>query len=44
MRLAVVDTEDARFWRHGGVDWLAVARAAARGVERRNGKPDILEA
>ena len=30
MRLAVVDTEDARFWRHGGVDWLAVARAAAR--------------
>jgi penicillin-binding protein 1A len=26
MRLAVVDTEDARFWRHGGVDWLAVAR------------------
>jgi penicillin-binding protein 1A len=29
MRLAVVDTEDARFWRHGGVDWLTVARAAA---------------
>ena len=35
MRLAVVDTEDARFWRHGGVDWLAVARAAARDLERR---------
>src|SRR5918994_1744236 len=34
MRLAVVDTEDAR-WRHGGVDWLAVARAAARDLERR---------
>jgi penicillin-binding protein 1A len=34
MRLAVVDTEDARFWRHGGVDWLAVARAAARDLER----------
>jgi hypothetical protein len=31
---AVVDTEDARFWRHGGVDWLAVARAAARDLER----------
>ena len=39
MRLAVVDTEDARFWRHGGVDWLAVARAAAtpgRGVALRS--------
>ena len=35
MRLAVVDTEDARFWRHGGVDWLAVARAALRDLERR---------
>src|SRR5918995_4012830 len=35
MRLAVVDTEDARFWRHGGVDWLAVAPAAARDLERR---------
>jgi membrane peptidoglycan carboxypeptidase len=35
VRLAVVDTEDARFWRHGGVDWLAVARAAARDLERR---------
>ena len=35
MRLAVVDTEDARFWRHGGVDWPAVARAAARDLERR---------
>jgi penicillin-binding protein 1A len=35
MRLAVVDTEDARFWRHGGVDWVAVARAAARDLERR---------
>ena len=35
MRLAAVDTEDARFWRHGGVDWLAVARAAARDLERR---------
>jgi membrane peptidoglycan carboxypeptidase len=35
MRLAVVDTEDARFWRHGGVDWLAVARAAARDLDRR---------
>ena len=35
MRLAVVDTEDARFWRHGGVDWLAVARAAARDLQRR---------
>jgi membrane peptidoglycan carboxypeptidase len=35
LRLAVVDTEDARFWRHGGVDWLAVARAAARDLERR---------
>ena len=35
MRLAVVDTEDARFWWHGGVDWLAVARAAARDLERR---------
>jgi membrane peptidoglycan carboxypeptidase len=35
MRLAVVDTEDARFWTHGGVDWLAVARAAARDLERR---------
>jgi len=35
MRLTVVDTEDARFWRHGGVDWLAVARAAARDLERR---------
>jgi penicillin-binding protein 1A len=35
MRLAVVDTEDARFWGHGGVDWLAVARAAARDLERR---------
>jgi penicillin-binding protein 1A len=34
MRLAVVDTEDARFWRHHGVDWLAVARAAARDLER----------
>jgi membrane peptidoglycan carboxypeptidase len=34
MRLAVVDTEDARFWRHAGVDWLAVARAAARDLER----------
>jgi hypothetical protein len=34
MRLAVVDTEDARFWRHGGVDWLAVARVAARDLER----------
>jgi penicillin-binding protein 1A len=33
MRVAVVDTEDARFWRHGGVDWLAVARAAARDLE-----------
>ena len=32
MRVAVVDTEDARFWRHGGVDWLAV-RAAARDLE-----------
>jgi membrane carboxypeptidase/penicillin-binding protein len=21
-------------WRHGGVDWLAVARAAARDLER----------
>jgi penicillin-binding protein 1A len=37
MRLAVVDTEDARFWRHGGVDWLAVARAAARDLERGAG-------
>jgi penicillin-binding protein 1A len=35
MRVAVVDTEDARFWRHGGVDWLAVARAAARDLEHR---------
>jgi membrane peptidoglycan carboxypeptidase len=35
MRLAVVDTEDARFWRHHGVDWLAVARAALRDLERR---------
>src|SRR5829696_6099283 len=35
LRLAVVDTEDARFWRHGGVDWLAVVRAAARDLERR---------
>jgi penicillin-binding protein 1A len=35
MRLAVVATEDARFWRHGGVDWLAVARAAGRDLERR---------
>jgi penicillin-binding protein 1A len=35
LRLAVVDTEDARFWRHGGVDWLAVARAAIRDLERR---------
>ena len=26
MRLAVVDTEDARFWTHGGVDWVAAAR------------------
>jgi len=34
LRLAIVDTEDARFWRHGGVDWLAVARAAARDLER----------
>jgi membrane carboxypeptidase/penicillin-binding protein PbpC len=34
MRLAVVATEDARFWRHGGVDWLAVAKAAARDLER----------
>jgi penicillin-binding protein 1A len=34
LRVAVVDTEDARFWRHGGVDWLAVARAAARDLER----------
>jgi penicillin-binding protein 1A len=33
MRVAVVDTEDARFWRHRGVDWLAVARAAARDLE-----------
>src|SRR5215218_6110056 len=33
MRVAVVDTEDARFWGHGGVDWLAVARAAARDLE-----------
>src|SRR5829696_6376932 len=33
MGVAVVDTEDARFWRHGGVDWLAVARAAARDLE-----------
>ena len=65
MRVAVVDTEDARFWRHGGVDWLAVARAYVKdtyvsgdrtlrrklaeaghawGLERRNGKPAILEA
>jgi membrane peptidoglycan carboxypeptidase len=34
LRVAVVDTEDARFWRHGGVDWLAVARAAVRDLER----------
>jgi membrane peptidoglycan carboxypeptidase len=34
MRRAVVDTEDARFWGHGGVDWLAVARAAARDLEQ----------
>ena len=39
MRLAVVDTEDARFWRHGGVDWLAVARAAARDLERDDAGP-----
>src|SRR5919202_801356 len=37
MRLAVVDTEDARFWRHGGVDWLAVARAGGRDLERGRG-------
>jgi membrane peptidoglycan carboxypeptidase len=37
MRLAVVDTEDTRFWRHGGVDWLAVARAAAGDLERGRG-------
>jgi penicillin-binding protein 1A len=30
LRLAVVDVEDARFYRHDGVDWRAVARAAAR--------------
>jgi len=35
MRVAVVDTEDARFWRHGGVNWLAVARAAVRDLEHR---------
>jgi membrane carboxypeptidase/penicillin-binding protein len=34
MRLAVVDIEDARFWRHRGVDGLAVARAAAQDLER----------
>jgi penicillin-binding protein 1A len=44
MRLAVVDTEDARFWGHHGVDWLAVARAAARDLERGNAKAAILEA
>jgi Transglycosylase len=32
---AVVDAEDARFWSRGGVDWVAVARAAARDLERR---------
>src|SRR5690606_23821910 len=27
VRTAVVQSEDRRFWSHGGVDWLAVASA-----------------
>jgi penicillin-binding protein 1A len=34
LRTAVVDAEDARFYQHGGVDWRAVARAAARDLQR----------
>jgi penicillin-binding protein 1C len=28
VRTAVVQSEDRRFWSHGGVDWLAIANAA----------------
>jgi len=35
LRMAVVDTEDARFYHHGGVDWRAVARAAAHDLRHR---------
>ncbi|MFL5792900.1 MAG: transglycosylase domain-containing protein, partial [Actinomycetota bacterium] len=31
-------------WRHRGVDWLAVARAVARDLERATAKAAILEA
>jgi len=34
LRTAVVDTEDARFYDHGGVDWRAVARATAHDLRR----------
>jgi penicillin-binding protein 1A len=34
LRTAVVDTEDARFYDHDGVDWRAIARAAAHDLER----------
>jgi len=34
LRTAVVDTEDARFYDHDGVDWRAVARAAAHDLRR----------
>ncbi len=31
VRTAVVQSEDRRFWSHGGVDWLAIA-SAVRGL------------
>jgi penicillin-binding protein 1A len=34
LRTAVIDTEDARFYQHDGVDWRAVARAAAHDLRR----------
>jgi penicillin-binding protein 1A len=34
LRQAVVAAEDRRFWRHGGVDPLAVARAAVHNLRR----------
>jgi penicillin-binding protein 1C len=38
LRTAVVQSEDRRFWSHGGVDWLAVASAArARLTSGRTG-------
>ncbi len=34
LRTAIVDTEDARFYEHEGVDWPAVVRAAAHDLRR----------